>query len=526
MRDFFVNSKNKRVVCWGAGDIYRKCMNNHPEFIAEFVIDKNTNISVENAKVIHPSQIGDFSDIFIVITTIKQESIRKYLNEIGLKEYEDYIGFEKFWGDEKTVSRSIEEIKGAMLNENENTLIIGPFLLSRDSKRICEFINRYAKANSQRKHILLECSEGLLNSKTNPIEFECFEIAKICLYNGFDEDEFIDFSDEICDISDAEKKWIDTLENNKHHDNAFMAKKIVGTIYQYFKRIIETLNFHRVLFWGAWDRNYYIVKKICENNQIPFCCMEFGWIKGTIQVGSDTDVLDKLYRQNVGVAETMHCDEKCLNYISTLYNSNHLLYKMNDEENSRIQKIYPNNPYILAVGVSDSRIGFLKGSEYQKRYISSVVDSSIDLLDTMIDVCTKNKWNLIFKPHPIDRYDVQYDKYKNNEHVCFIDDIAIEKLIDISNVVVSIFSKSDYVVLAHNKPLVLVGNYSLSRSGATYTVSEKTDVENQIMNAIKYGYTEQQKNAFINNVQDILTKYAWRTDDNSWGLDLNTDFFE
>ena len=524
MRKTITNKKN--IVCWGAGDIYKKCILNYPDFNPIFVVDKDPDKKIDGMIVVQPSQIMNFSEIFIVITTIKQESIIKYLNGLGLKEYEDYIGFEKYFGKSKTVSESLEELRKKRIDQSDVTLIVGPFLLSRESKMVCNFINSYAKSNRDRRHILLECSEGLFDEENNLMEFECFEVAKVCLYNGCREDDFVDYIETVCDMSDAERVWVESLENNKLHTNQTIATEIAYTIFQYFKCVLGIIRPQRVLIWGAWNRNYYIIKKLCNEAQIQFRCMEFGWIKNTMQVGCDTDILYQYYNHGYPVFKKNEGCKKCLEHVMDLYSDTNISYKMLENEGKSIKQLPKGNPNILVVGVSDLSIGFLRESDYQKRYISNIVDSSLDLLDIMTEICTRNKWNLIFKPHPIDRFEVQYDIYRDNKQVCFIDDIAIEKLIDVSDVVVSIFSKSDYLTLAHNKPLVMVGNYSLSKSGATYSPTCKDDIESCIKKAIRYGVTEEQRVSFSINVQQILTKYAWKLSVNSRGLDFNTDFFE
>ena len=166
-------------------------------------------------------------------------------------------------------------------------------------------------------------------------------------------------------------------------------------------------------------------------------------------------------------------------------------------------------------------------SRYWRQYISSIYLSVKEVLDDLLEICTENKLNLIFKPHPGNTIlNLNEDDYNR---MIYVKDMSIDRLIQISDVVVSIASAVDYKVLMYEKPLVQVGITGLRGKKCSYEVARREDLGKEISMALRHGMTMEQKRNYDQFLARLLKKYLWddmSEKEISYGLTLDTDFGE
>lgn len=160
-------------------------------------------------------------------------------------------------------------------------------------------------------------------------------------------------------------------------------------------------------------------------------------------------------------------------------------------------------------------------SDYWKEFVSSVVSSTGEAFEYIKKICLKHNWNFIFKPHPGN------DAYMYEPNDCIFHDIQIDRLIKIADVIVSISSAVNYKALLYGKPLVQIGTTCLSRKNCCYETASKEQIEENLVEALENGMTNQQIYNFDTHLAMLLDNYLW--DDLSersirYGLTFDKDF--
>ena len=107
--------------------------------------------------------------------------------------------------------------------------------------------------------------------------------------------------------------------------------------------------------------------------------------------------------------------------------------------------------------------------------------------------------------------------------------MEIDRLLHLSDVVISISSAVEYKALIYGKPLVQLGHTTLSKKECSYGVESIEKIECQLQEALKKGMTKKQNENFEQYMVQLLENYLW--DDLSdremrYGLSVETDFFD
>lgn len=84
----------RKIVFWGSGQRARRFLKLYPELHTEFCIDndeKKEGTSIEGVPIVHPGSIAEWGQLFIIITVLLSDTIRKQLENLGLVYEEDFI---------------------------------------------------------------------------------------------------------------------------------------------------------------------------------------------------------------------------------------------------------------------------------------------------------------------------------------------------------------------------------------------------------------------------------------------------
>ena len=101
---------NRKKAFWGTG-IWAKVFVYMDDIAFDFFLDNDRSkigVYEYNKPVIHPTQVEDWSDIFVYIPHAYYVSVKKQLMEIGLAEHED---FEEWNPDFTTIGIKLEYLK-------------------------------------------------------------------------------------------------------------------------------------------------------------------------------------------------------------------------------------------------------------------------------------------------------------------------------------------------------------------------------------------------------------------------------
>lgn len=97
--DSFVIPKERKIAIWGIGRIAGQFCNAHPEYDPETFIDSRPKEETyRNKRVVLPKEIDDWTDRFVIVCVAKDEEIKEWLAESGLKESRDYVSYQKLTG--------------------------------------------------------------------------------------------------------------------------------------------------------------------------------------------------------------------------------------------------------------------------------------------------------------------------------------------------------------------------------------------------------------------------------------------
>lgn len=515
----------KKLVYWGIGRIGKKCIEYFADKNPQFLIDSHcTDKEYKGIPVYNPGDIKDWKELYIVITVADNIPIKDFLKEKKLIEKEDFQDYRNFFDirDEKA-EENIVRLRNAILKNSDlvnRTLIFTMPFTVRQSDILVNFLYKYAK---YKKCILVHdldfMSEKMASEK---LGFPAFRVAAMSNWNIREKEKCKNDTLKITNLSSDEKEWIEVLNARKHTSNDPETLINMQQEYQYLKNIIATFKPRNMIIWGCWGYNSYMLGHICEMHHIPCGYMEHGWLPGTYQFDPK------------GIAGQSECarqpnpeidfDRLKINKIKRYIIDKKLdsgFFEFNCIDEEKIRLIDGSRNTILLVGMDDWGMGINSESRYWKEFVSSAVSSTKEAYECIKRVCLKHNWNFIFKPHPGN------DSYMCEVGVFVFPDIQIDRLIEISDVVVSISSAVNYKVLLYDKPLVQIGITCLSGKNCCYETKSKEQIEQNIVNALENGMTKQQKDNFDRHLAMLLDNYLW--DDLSektisYGLTFDRDF--
>lgn len=537
--------QGKKIVFWGTGNIADACLKQFPDTRPYFYIDSNWNTTetFHGIPVSRPDDIKKWDDLFVVIavSTAAYEEIEDVLKKKGLEKEKDYVNFRDFFGyHRKTVMENLAYINDFIHKNNiykKSTLIITSLFTGRITDIMINFFRSYAQKKGSGKCVFFS-PLGVMNEEyaEKQMGFPVFDLPQICLWSG-GENENITEPDETLKhveaLSMEEREWLEYMEQRKTCSDKELAFRINTEIYFYYKKVFEMLRPKEVIIWGGWLRLCYILAEISKRNNIPFGFMEVGWIPGTFQ-------FDR--RGIAGQSEYAVCPEKILDltvknkamdvkaireYIKKVQLDNGK-FRANDIDEKNFLRIDKTRKTIFFVGMGDFGLGINPQSEYWYEYVSAYFRSTQEAVLYVSKICERNKWNFVFKPHPRQVKDTEIISEDLPPNVIYIRDMKIDRLIEVSDVVVSIASAVNYKALIYGKPLVSLGHTTLQKKGCCYEPENIADIEIQLKLAVDNGMTVEQNENFELHMAQLLENYLWddlSVRDLRYGLTLETDFF-
>ena len=502
--------REKRTVVWGTGLLAKLYMDDHPELDVYFFIDSYANRSVfKGRRVLRPELVNEWERYKILILVEKNSTICSYLDNKGLKEGVDYSVIP---GKNMNVTQIMEDVakyKSSHLNDI-NRLFVVPWFGIRG----LEIYRNFLKAYIQREGVgIVFC--------TNKRYTSCEEISSILECKVLP---FPDLSNwdgkmnsiamglrSIDDLSSAELSKLEEILGRKEPLDG--AREYVKKVYVLLREIIWIIHPSEICVWGGWGYESYILGDIARDNSIKMGYMEHGWIGGTFQIDpcgiigqGECAVHPDRIRKVFITEEDIENAKKVKEYILRKKLDSGA-YRTTVQDEMELVRIDKSRKTVLLVGMNEKDNAANKETGYWNKYISYVYSSMKDMVDHLVSICRKNNFNLVFKPHPYD-HTLNMCEYSLND-IIYIEDASMDRLINESDVVVSISSASEYKVLMYDKPLVQVGLTSLSGKGCSYEAKTKEHVEKMLSLALENGMTSEQKENFLAFVARLLKRYLW-----------------
>lgn len=512
----------QKIVYWGTGRICKYCLEQHSEYSPIFFIDSRPKGETFWGKPVKTmNEITDWSEYYIVIvisSVIETTNIQKYLRSKGLHNGKDFCTYREMFGcTQPTVEESIEYIKGYIKEHQEimNSVMLVTQLIDFQSFR--NFLQQYLK---YRKNYVIFTNLKVLSSEKATEKYNCpiFYSPKSGDINNREKKE----------LTEEEYNWLVELANRKNSDDREKDFKDSIELYSYYKAVIKCIRPSKIIVWGNWNRDSYILGHLADSYNIPCGYLEYGWIPGTFQrdprgiSGQSEYAVNSRMFDEIEI-ENVYDIEQIKQYVIK-HKLDTRTFIDTEKDYTALLRIDKTKKTVFFVGMDDCGMKMNSKDVYWKTYVSNIVSSSEEALGLLVGLCKKNNWNLVFKPHPGNPIPLSDTSF---EGVTVIQDMQIDKLIEMADVVVSITSAVDYKVLMYGKPLVQLGITTLLGKDCTYIVLERNLLEEQLVLALKNGMTQKQVRNFNRLLQILLQRYLW--DDMSertlrYGLSIEHDF--
>lgn len=165
---------------------------------------------------------------------------------------------------------------------------------------------------------------------------------------------------------------------------------------------------------------------------------------------------------------------------------------------------------VFYAGQNDDASGMRPAWLADSKIHSPFFASTGDALDRLSILAKKNNWLILFKPHPMCESDA--GSIREEDHVATVAGANVFECIDASDATVTVLSQVGYLSLIHSKPCVLLGRMQLSGKGCLYEISGAEDTEAAVCEAIKHGFSADQKEMWRLHVAQLLKHYLFGFD--------------
>lgn len=516
--------EERKYVVWGTGNITKELIAKYNDLKIAFFIDNDEGKRgkiLYGRRIWHPSEIINWSEIFIIISTVAYRQIENQLIHYGLKKDIDYAIYFEYMDDMNfaNVEKQIEEV---ILN----------IPAEYKGKILC--FNDIALKNEAEKKYYLDMNERCLDFEAI---FVVEQTEEKYLDNGKIKGIVRPASLSRVYYSRAKKKYdiekdiVVTVENERHLKKAAKNLRLKSPDMQkgyeyalvyyhrsFVQKLLETTVPKAVIIRNTFEALNSITEEECRRCGIEVVHAELGVIPGTFtfDIGGEMGrsypaIYPQQFMQLKITDEEVNEAYEIWNYIARENMNRKIQYKLNFDECVK-KRIDINKPTILYAGQYDFSSGIQPYDDVCKKFYSPFLKSSLEGADMLAEMAERNGWNFIYKPHPsMSLLNERYDTLP--ESVVIAEGIGINYLIDLADVVVTIISLTAYDALIRNKPVVMLGYMQLKDKGCTYQAFEKEKVEEVICQALESGFTQEQKEAFARHIAQVCKYYVY--DDNT-----------
>ena len=311
----------------------------------------------------------------------------------------------------------------------------------------------------------------------------------------------------------------------RHYDMGKLYPEMVCCkAYEYLSGVLSILKPDLVLLWNEFHPFHKIFAGLCKDVGVNVNYFEFGSIPGTYAIDKQGQMGESYPCQNNTRFNMQYVTGNELKRARLLIEeimTKGVNRKIQPQRKNLLNLIrYKGQPVIFFVGQNDYESGMVPYTPHSKKYHSPLFSSSYDALLYLSKLAKNNKWNLIYKPHPL-VVDLELKK-KIPRNVIYVDDVNFDQIIDMSNLVITILSQGAYQALFRGKPVLLMGHMQLEGKGCVYEAHGIDDIEDIIKLALKDGYSDNQKYFFDKHIAQMEKYYLFNdmTGLNAAGMDL------
>lgn len=519
---------DKKKVLWGTGLVASKYVGYHGSEDIAFFIDNNPlkrDTEFFKKRVSHPSQILDWTNLFVLIPYNYYDEISAQLKRMGLQEKKDFNVYgientkEYTLDDAWELENALKEVETRKEDFKNRILIFG--LMAAHDKGICSFLNQWNEFCDGKEFALFSEAVWIPEEQTAlKFNFPIYVLPDL-----FDEKRFpVNNSNNSKEMFVKLKEYVENDECL--HNMAISLRKqfinmqidyeyyFVYQTYFFFKKIIRSLSPKRVVMWCSYGALHTILGKVCGEEDIPQGYMHPGVLPGTFSLDVGGEVGGSYPAVYSNAFHSLHVNKVELEYAEQVWS-----YLKESRVNTKIQPqndvvkkikdvINPEWPIVFYAGQNDYNSGIQVYDEKAREYHSPIFKTSMEALLFLGELAERKKWNLIYKPHPVMEFYME-EKLDIPPNVIYIDRADINEIVDFADVTITILSQTAYVALIREKPVVMLGYIQLKGKGCTYEAFEKDSVEEQIEIALKEGFSRKQRQEFCQHIAQLIKYYLY-----------------
>ncbi|NBI58714.1 hypothetical protein D3Z53_11745 [Lachnospiraceae bacterium] len=488
----------------------------------DFFIDNDKKKSGQyflEKKILSPDEIKNWEELYIYIPYNFYDEIIKQLQSYGAGERKHY---EKYFDTNAICKKDFED-------DYENSLKMIN-LQEKHMRNYGLFWGRgWALSNRGFKEFLLEWKRKDKNLKlglvSEAIWYSYEKTEEIMKMPSVVTPGIFDLSIYVKDgvLTEEQRKFLknkDYADSGKECLNAQFpemkqenAEYMVYYMYQYVIKILETLNPKFIISHPLFTVQHLILQELCQLKGIPLISTHQGVLPGTLSFDIDGEMGKSLPSVYSKEFTELPVDKNELEYAERVWNylyKSRLNRKIQPKNNCMeyvLKHINRDKPTVFFAGQNDILSDMVPYREETKKYHSPIFRSSIEAGIYIAKLCKRRKWNYIYKPHPMCVRLEKKEDFPGN--TIYIESGDINDLIDISDVVVTILSQTNYITMIRHKPVVMLGFNQSKGKGCTYEAFEKNKIEDAIQRAIRDGFTEDQRQAFLVHIAQLIKYYLY-----------------
>jgi len=491
------------TVVWGSKNVAKRVAYFHREEIDCFVDNDSSRWGkvIDGKPILNPSEISNWENAVVYVPEQYKVDILPQVRSYGVKE--ENIKFYSYTLEvplqlaKENFEKCIQDLRDKACRYRNKKLVI-----VQNATYMNEYLYEYLR---EREYVVLWINKD--NWDNDDINFPY--ILNGAYYINNHEAEWM--PDSVGENSLFQNEISQMIE--EYHVTKGSANAMARAISYYWEMFIQYVQPQGIVLPAAINSKVAIMDKICAQNNILHASMHFGVFVGTLCI----DVHGEVGRSVPAVwsreFRMLPVAQEDLERASVTW-KNHYQNKLNRKRqphnnivNIIREKMKKDRPVVFFAAQNDVNSYMVPYTEETRMYNSPIFQSSIEAGIFLANLCKKNDWNFIYKAHPMYVQKEQINKLPGN--AIFIEYADINSIIDISDVVVTILSNTSYDALFRYKPVVMLGYNWLKNQGCTYDAFEENKIEDEIKNALKYGFSEEMQQAFTENIARMLKYYLY-----------------
>ena len=510
----------EKIAIWGTGNVCEQIMNGGKAVEPDCFIDndvRKVGKEIYGVTIVHPSQITDWNELFVILALDSYIGIRSQLIGYGLAEYEDFIWYRE-WLCGKSAEQIVEEAEDFLDKIEWNQNYSGAGMIFSDflafDKGVCDFVNRWCSYG--KRLVLLSEAACVSRERMDKMLLPIIELPTALLRNQYLKKQNGKFFFRHMTSYVSAKRYLRDAAGNLRMGYSDMAENYEFMVCYYadriVRKIIECWKPSQVILWNAFYAFHFIIRNICAEKRISVRFMEFGNIPGTIiveklgQMGESWPARHPQEFVKISVSDKERADAEKLIRRLRRNGLNRNTQPQNGILPEIAKRLKSGRPVVFYAGQNDNASGMQPYTENTQKFHSPIFRTSDEAAVFLAKVCERNDLNYIYKPHPMMAGNC--DSSVLPKSVIFVEEADINGLIDMSDVVVTILSTVSYVALIRQKPVVMLGYTQLKKQGCVYEAFDVRDIERVLLDAIKNRLNEDMRHGFIAHIARMRRFYS------------------